>query len=209
MLNGRYIVLGDNYSPVVNRHAAGNCRVVSAFRQAASVNEEIELLASADLTNTAVLGPDFEFIAKQFEKMFSPAGGTASGTAVELRSYEPNELHYSYSSGTPSAVVFSEIYYPEGWKAWIGPAGNVGEVHRGRFTASEEAQSVELFRCNWMLRGLLMPEGDYEIVMRFEPQSYITGQRISTASSALLLLLLLLSAAGAVFSGKNCFRIRR
>ncbi len=225
MLNGRYIVLGDNYSPVVNRYAAGNCRVVSAFRQAASVNEEIELLASADLTNTAVLGPDFAFIAKRFEEMSSldsatshggarsqnngPAGGTATGTAVELRSYEPNELHYSYSSGTPSAVVFSEIYYPEGWKAWIGPAGNVGEVHRGRFTASEEAQSVELFRCNWMLRGLLMPAGDYEIVMRFEPQSYITGQRISTASSALLLLLLLLSAAGAVFSGKNCFRIRR
>lgn len=103
--------------------------------------------------------------------------------------------------------MFSEIYYPDGWKAWVGPVGNVGDTVGERFKAAPEAEETDIFRGDWMLRGMILPAGEHEIVMRFEPQSYVVGARISTASSALLILLVLLSAAGAaVISGHAASR---
>lgn len=193
MLNGRYIIIGDDFPPVVNHRAMGHCWTVDGFEVTGNPNEEIAEIASVDLADCAVLGPDFGYVAEEFADMRKSNQGECY---VDMTSYEPNELHYDYSSSTGTAVVFSEIYYPDGWKAWIGPKGNVGEVRHGKFVPSENAEEVNLFRCNWMLRGLLMPEGDYEIVMRFEPQSYTVGKNVSTASSVLLILLLLLSVTG-------------
>ena len=47
-----------------------------------------------------------------------------------------------------------------------------------------------------MLRGAVIPEGEGQLVMRFEPESYRIGENVSRASSILLILLLILSAAG-------------
>ena len=49
-----------------------------------------------------------------------------------------------------------------------------------------------------MLRGAIIPEGEGELVMRFEPESYTIGKNISRASSILLIILLLASAAGVI-----------
>ena len=205
MLNGRYIIIGEDFPPVVNYRAMGHCWTVNGFEVTGSPNEEIDRLASVDLDGCAVLGPDFSYIADEFAKKEVSNNMVNGDCYVDMTSYEPNELHYDYSSSSDAAVVFSEIYYPDGWKAWIGPKGDVGAVKHGKFIPSEIAEEVNLFRCNWMLRGLLMPAGDYEIVMRFEPQSYMVGQNVSTASSALLILLLLLSVAGAAV---NTYRSR-
>ena len=144
-----------------------------------------------------VLGPDFKGIASMIEEGFENPDDF-----IRMTSYEPNELHYECRLSSPRAVMFSEIYYPDGWKAWVGPVGEVGETIGNRFEATSSAVETEIFRGDWMLRGMILPAGEHEIVMRFEPQSYVVGARISTASSALLILLVLLSAAGAiVFSG--------
>ena len=110
-----------------------------------------------------------------------------------MTSYEPNELHYECRLSGTRPVIFSEIYYPEGWKAWIGPKGGVGETVGDRFVKSPDAVEAEIFRANWTLRGMMVPKGEFEIVMRFEPQSYLVGEKISLASSITLILLVLLS----------------
>ena len=204
MLNGKYIILGDDMAPVVNDFAYGNCWLVSDARIASSVNEEIDFLADTDLDNTVVLGPDFKDIASRIEDV--PEN---SEDFIRMTSYEPNELHYECRLSSPRAVMFSEIYYPDGWKAWIGPVGEVGETIGNRFMATSSAKETDIFRGDWMLRGMIVPAGEHEIVMRFEPQSYVVGAHISTASSALLIFLVLLSAAGAVFYSGNaasCWR---
>ncbi len=204
MLNGKYIILGDDMAPVVNDFAYGNCWLVSDARIASSVNEEIDFLADTDLDNTVVLGPDFKDIASRIEDV--PEN---SEDFIRMTSYEPNELHYECRLSSPRAVMFSEIYYPDGWKAWIGPVGEVGETIGNRFMATSSAKETDIFRGDWMLRGMIVPAGEHEIVMRFEPQSYAVGAHISTASSALLIFLVLLSAAGAVFYSGNaasCWR---
>lgn len=193
MLNGKYIILGEDMAPVVNDYAYGNCWFVNDARTAESVNEEIDFLGDTDLDNTVVLGPDFKGIASKIEE-----GSENPDDFIRMTSYEPNELHYECRLSSPRAVMFSEIYYPDGWKAWVGPVGEVGETVGNRFEATSSAVETEVFRGDWMLRGMILPAGEHEIVMRFEPQSYVVGARISTASSALLILLVLLSVAGAI-----------
>jgi hypothetical protein len=117
---------------------------------------------------------------------------------IALTHYAPNELRYSYKTGADRPVIFSEIYYPDGWKAWIEPAGAYGEVCDGHYRPTDKAQPLKLFRADWILRGAILPAGEGEIVMRFEPESYQIGENISRASSITLILLLLLSLGAAL-----------
>ncbi len=191
MLNGKYIILGAEYSPVINRHAYGNCWFVSSAVEAATPDDEIGLLASTDLRTTAVIGKDFGWALEAVENEH-----TDSLSMISLTHYAPNELRYSYLTDSERAAIFSEIYYPKGWKAWIEPAGSYGEVRGGHYHPTAAGREIELFRADWMLRGAVIPEGEGQLIMRFEPDSYQLGENVSRASSILLILLLLGSAAG-------------
>jgi uncharacterized membrane protein YfhO len=81
----------------------------------------------------------------------------------------------------PRLAVFSEIYYPDGWKA------------------SVDGEDIDVLRADWTLRAALLPAGEHSLVMRFSPQSYKTGASVSRASSITLLVLVLLSLAAMLF----------
>ena len=170
MLNDKYIILDGAAAPLVNPAAMGPVWCVSEAVRAATPDEEIALLGGADLRRQAVLGPDFAQVE-------IPAGDSLS--TISLQSYAPNQLEYSYTAAVPQAVVFSEIYYPNGWKAWL-----------------EDGTAVELFRADWTLRGAVLPAGQHTLTLRFEPASYPLSTRISRATSVPLLIFLLLSIGG-------------
>lgn len=186
MLNDKYIIIGGEYPPIRNTYARGHSWFVEDFMEAGNPDEEILLLGEIDLQTSAVIGVDFRPITTEL-----PAISEDDARELVLTSYKPNELRYHYNSTVESAAIFSEIFYPEGWKAWLEPINNDGKVKNGKYRPSPKAEDLELFRANWMLRGAILPAGDYEIVMRFEPASYKTGADISLASSLLLILLLL------------------
>ena len=208
MLNGKYIILGGEYPPVENQYAMGHVWFVDSFVPAATPDEEIELIGLVDLDKEAVVGADFEDILSASAVISSDSSVMPSDFSVflsevetsadriTLTHYAPNELRYSFRTTAQRPAIFSEIYYPKGWKAWIEPAGSYGEVKSGHYRPTAEAKPLELFRADWILRGALIPEGEGEIIMRFEPDSYQVGENISKASSITLLILLLLSAAG-------------
>ena len=210
MLNGRYIILDGNISPVVNKYAYGNCWFVDSYIPAATPDEEIALLAHTDLRNTAVIGDDFAWAQdaiRHFENSsdchFEHSSDchfelVEKSPTIALTHYAPNELRYSFNTDTERAAIFSEIYYPKGWKAWIEPAGAYGEVRNGHYHPSGEGRPVELFRADWMLRGAMIPSGEGQLIMRFEPDSYQVGEDISRASSIALILLLVASATGMI-----------
>ena len=219
MLNGKYIILDGNISPVVNKYAYGNCWFVDSFVPAATPDQEIALLASTDLHTCAVIGNDFAWAQEAIASAMSGTsdvvpsasdvisseaeGRDEKSPSIILTHYAPNELRYTFSTDAERAAIFSEIYYPKGWKAWIEPAGKYGEVRGGHYHPSAEGRPTDLFRADWMLRGAIIPQGEGQIIMRFEPDSYQLGENISRASSIALILLLLGSAAGAVLTGRK------
>ncbi len=180
-LNGKYVIIGGEYPPVVNRNAMGNCWFVSSAVAAATPDDEIALIGKTDLKDTAVIGDDFAWAREKLDSLGRLARyDTAPADSVWMTSYAPNELRYRYRSASERAVIFSEIYYPEGWHAEV------------------DGKPAELFRADWILRGAFIPAGEHEITMRFDPPSYTAGERLSRASSITLIVLLLLSCAGII-----------
>lgn len=209
MLNGKYIILGGEYPPVRNPYAMGHAWFVDSFVPAATPDDEIALLAGTYLQTTAVIGNDFkwaqEAVAQSEVKHSSVMSDNVETSTdnIRLTHYAPNELRYSFSTKSDRPAIFSEIYYPEGWKAWIEPSGTYGEVRNGRYHPTDQARPLELFRADWMLRGAIIPEGEGELVMRFEPDSYQVGENISRGSSITLLILLLLAIGGLILTTRK------
>ena len=204
-LNGKYIVLGGEYPPIANTYAMGNAWFVDSAVAAATPDEEIALLEVVDLRAAAIIGDDFQWArdTEAFEQAtadesanYPERGPGFRQDLIYLSHYAPNELRYAFSTASERAAIFSEVYYPKGWKAWVEPAGAYGEVKNGHYQPTDDAVPVELFRADWILRGALIPEGEGQLIMRFEPDSYQLGENVSCASSIALLLLLLLSVAG-------------
>jgi hypothetical protein len=210
MLNGKYIILDGEYPPVTNLHAMGHAWFVENFVQATTPDDEIGLIRETNLSETAIIGNDFKATQNAFpilskdpsaapdHSMVMPDLNGHLSDTINLTHYAPNELRYSFSTSTPRAAIFSEVYYPKGWKAWIEPKGTYGEVRNGHYKPTAEAQPVDIFRANWILRGAILPEGDGELIMRFEPDSYQVGENISRASSIALILFLIAAMAGMV-----------
>ena len=160
-LNTRYIILDGNYPPLVNDAALGAAWFVDSVAVAATPEEALSLIGKVDLKQQAVL-----------EQSLAVSPGAAED-GIEMVSYTPNELHYRYSAASERLAIFSEVYYPNGWKAAV------------------DGEPVDLVRADWTLRAALLPAGEHELVMRFAPASYRIGSAVSAVASAILLILLL------------------
>ena len=173
-LNTRYVIVDDNFPPVINDSAFGPAWFVTDHVTAATPDEEIALLGAVDLRTTAVLTQEVPGQAGN-----APSLPAATGNLIDLVSYAPNRLKYYYTATSDALAVFSEIYYPDGWHATV------------------DGKPLELLRADWTLRAAVLPAGEHNVEMYFLPESYRVGAAVSRVSSILLLLLLLGSVAGA------------
>ena len=213
MLNAKYVITGGEI--IDNPYALGNAWFVNDYVSAATPDEEIALLKDTDMSTTAVIGKDFEWARRSFadaqdDKMDAQDDNSChseqseeSFNHITLTHYAPNELRYDFSTDSERAAIFSEVYYPKGWKAWIEPAGTYGEVIDGRYQPTAQAEEVDIFRADWILRGVVLPEGEGTLIMRFEPQSYVVGENTSRISSILLILLLIGSAGTMIWLARR------
>lgn len=170
MLNTRYFIMADQQSnqPQVRRNpgALGNAWFVENIKWAENADEEMEAL------NT--FNPAEEVLIDQRFKPYLEGKSISRSLAdkVELKEYSPNVMVYSANVTSENAfAVFSEIYYEGGdhdWKVKI------------------DGKPTEHIRVNYLLRGMLIPQGQHEIEFSFEPKSWVVGNRISTISSIIL-----------------------
>ena len=123
----------------------------------------------------------------------APEEGLPERDFIELTEYAPNALRYHYRAATERLAVFSEIYYP-GWNGYLVD-DTAGDAVMKPFSPTGDATPVEIIRADWTLRAAVLPAGEHDLIVRFEPTSYRTGARISRASSILLILLILASLA--------------
>lgn len=178
MLNMRYVVFDGNNPPARYDKALGNAWFVSKAIAAGNADEEIALLSSIDPAESAVIytGSGAKATAKP----------VSENDRIELTSYAPNKLEYSYSSANGGLAVFSEIYYPAGWTATI-----------------DGKDELEILRANWTLRALDLPAGNHSLTFTFRPESYYTGKTISLCTSLAIWVALLAAIAGQVLTGRK------
>ncbi len=164
MLNTKYIIINPDAAPVRNPYAMGNAWFVSKVNVVNNADEEIASLPTLDIANEAVTEESFalDLPITNFLK--------ETTDIITLISYRANELKYDSETSSAAFAVFSEIYYPKGWKAYI------------------DGKESEIYRVNYTLRGLFVPAGRHEIVFEFRPASYYAGQKVSLAGSIILII---------------------
>jgi len=165
MLNTKYYIYNPKAQPVLNSFAYGNAWMVNDLKWVNNADEEIAALASEDLQSVAVVDKRF---AGQFSAKKLPLDVSAK---VTLTSYAPNHLVYNFEAKARQLVVFSEIYYPKGWEAFV------------------DGEQVPYFRADYVLRAMVVPAGKHLIEFKFEPRVWRVGEKISFISSMLLLLM--------------------
>jgi hypothetical protein len=170
MLNTKYfIVPDDNKNPVAqyNPGALGHAWFVQAYQLAANPDEELSALDGFRPDSVAVVDARFTPELASFQAL------TDTADKIWQESYAPNRLTYGYSSKTNRLAVFSEIYYPKGWNAFV------------------DEKLTPHFRANYVLRAMVLPAGHRKIEFKFEPVVYSSGEKISKISSLVLILLVL------------------
>lgn len=170
MLNVKYVIQTTEEGqpiPLQNTNANGNAWFVKDVKIAQNTDEEMRLLDSLDTKNTAVV--DKEFMRKVSKQSFV----TDSLATITLEEYKPNHLKYTSQNVNQGLAVFSEIYYPKGWKITI------------------DGKEAEQIRANFVLRALEIPAGKHTIEFKFEPDVVKTGSSIALFSSIGMFLLLI------------------
>jgi hypothetical protein len=165
MLNAKYVIINPEAPPLINQNALGNAWFVEYPVMVENANKEIMAVARFEPSKEAVIDNIFK---DQITKTGYPV---TENDKIELVSYQPDEVVYKYSALEEKLAIFSEIYYPEGWKSYI------------------DGKESKYFRANYVLRGMIVPAGNHEIKFTFKPSSYIIGNKVSLASSLLLILL--------------------
>uniref|UniRef100_UPI00404935E4 YfhO family protein n=2 Tax=Flavobacterium sp. TaxID=239 RepID=UPI00404935E4 len=173
MLNVKYIIQSnqgqDMYS--LNPFANGNAWFIENIEMVETADAEMKSLDSLDSKKTAILNTiDFPEIANELKSLQSNV--IDSTQTIQLTKYQPNLLEYQVNNAQNSGVaVFSELYYPKGWKATI------------------DGKEAEMFRVNYVLRALMVPKNAKKIVFSFEPEVVKTGSQIALMSSIAMFLL--------------------
>ena len=85
----------------------------------------------------------------------APADGVADD-AVTITRYEPEEITLTARSDGAGLLVLSEIY-TTGWKATV------------------DGVEIDVLETNHALRGVPVPAGEHEVVLRYEPMTLTVG----------------------------------
>lgn len=170
MLNTRYVIVNDpsvnQPSLISNRDSAyGSCWLVDSIVLTNDRAATLQQLGETDLRHVALVEKTGGITATKFER--------DSSATLTLTKFDNDTLIYETGGSKPRFAVFSEIYYPKGWNAYI------------------DGKKTDYVNANYVLRGLLLPAGQHRIEFIFEPESVKTGNTLMYVSSILITLVVL------------------
>lgn len=173
MLNTKYFIIDDN-TEQLNPDALGNAWFVDSLVWVKNADQEMAALDSLPTAHAAVAD-------EQFRDVLKGAQPVQPGDTIALTAYAPNKLTFKSHSAGGGLAVFSEIYFPWGWRATI------------------DGQEAPIGRVNYVLRAMQLPAGDHTIVMTYDPQEVHQTESLATGAIIAIFALLLLAANLALF----------
>jgi len=172
MLNTKYIIGNNppanaNGNPfiLVNPNALGPAWFVREVRFANDLKAEMNSLKGMDASKTAVVS------ANDKGKVTQPVYDSAA--KIELVKNDNDVITYKSSSTSNQFAVFSEVYYSEGWNAYV------------------DGKKTDYVKTNYALRGMSVPAGNHTIEFKFEPPSYERGRMFTNIGQVIVLVLLI------------------
>tara|TARA_R110000796_G_scaffold252596_1_gene388362 strand:- start:6570 stop:9008 length:2439 start_codon:yes stop_codon:yes gene_type:complete len=166
MLNTRYFIINPNsdQGALTNNSANGAAWFVDNLIKVASPDEAFNGIGDIETKTQAIVN------VSEFDlKIHDPS----TEGQINLIDYHPGYWKYNSQNSGDGFAVFSEIYYPKGFKVTI------------------DGQPVEMLRANYVLRALEIPAGNHEIVFEFKPTIYSTGKIVMRIFSILVVLMFL------------------
>jgi hypothetical protein len=172
MLNTKYfITTGQNNQPVaqINQSANGPVWFVKAIRYVNNADEEMLSLDSLHSKDTVVIDK-----REQSKVTVTPTYDSSAG--IHLVKNLNDHITYQSNAANGQFAVFSEVYYPNGWKAFI------------------DGKETPIVKVDYALRGLNIPAGDHTITFDFEPASYKLGNILNLTAGIISLIALVICA---------------
>jgi len=180
MLDTKYFITQNGLQQ--NPDAMGAAWFVDSVLWVNNANDEILALNDIDVTNTAVI--------RDRDKNKLPNFSPGDGGKIELINYSPDNLTYKTSNSVGQLAVFSEVYFPD-WKVFVDGVEN------------------DLFEVNYILRGIVVPEGEHTIEFKFHPDYFYTYNKLSQLSFYFLILILLTALGLEVYREQVKFKRSR
>ena len=181
MLNIKYIIQTDkegNEFPTINPNTNGNAWFVSTVKLVNKPDDVMKALDHLDTKTVAVFNVHEHESKFQNARMKKPWDTTGT---IKVVQYKPNYIKYKSDNKNDGLAVFSEIYYKNGWNAYI------------------DGKLTDHFPVDYVLRAMEIPGGKHTIEFKFEPTVVKTGSTVSLASSIGMLLLLI----GGIYFERN------
>jgi len=130
----------------------------AALPRAFFVDEAVTASGDGDVFR-ALNSPSFDpaRTAVLYKSLPEEIRGVDSAHAPRITSYKWGEIRIRTDAPARALLVLSEIYYPAGWKAYV------------------DGNETEIYRTDYVLRSVLVPAGEHEVVFTFDPPMYRTG----------------------------------
>lgn len=182
MLNVKYVIQQDEEGrsvPAVNPDANGNAWFIEELVKVYNADQEILELKELNTKNKALIN------TVKYSGLTNFIFTKDSLATMVLENYTPNHLTYQSNNNADGFAVFSEMYYKNGWNAYI------------------DGQLRPIYKVDYALRGLEIPSGKHTIEFKFEPEVIKKGSTIVFASSIVLGLLILSAFAYSFWSSRK------
>ena len=170
MLNVKYIIDVNQNNELelkTNENILGSAWFVDEVVSVESFDKEILQLNNIDFEKTAI---SQNISDKSYKK--DPQN------SIVLKEKLANKLIYEVDVISDQFAVFSEAYYNKGWNVMIVNSDD----------KSIDSKPLSHQRVNYLLRGMEVPAGKYELHFWFDPPVILTGSIISIFSILILLL---------------------
>jgi uncharacterized membrane protein YfhO len=170
MLNTKYVISGNIANDTLpNTGACGNVWFVKGIRYEKDAASVMKALDNFNPKDTAIM--------EEKNKIASLSKlSTDSSAKIRLLHNDNDIISYSATTKNDQLAVFSEIYYPLGWKAYI------------------DSVETPIVKVNYVLRGIVVPAGDHQIKFELKPASVANSKQASSIASFLIWALLGFSA---------------
>ncbi|MFL2593844.1 MAG: YfhO family protein [Flavobacteriaceae bacterium] len=164
MLNTKYIIFNEEGEKQIfkNEFSSGSAWFVKENINIFDDNLEIK---SLDTLNYKEISVSQSFESKKYHN---------NASSIVVAEKKSDYIRYDVSSDDTGLIIFSEIFYPKGWKAYI----------------NDEEVAIERF--NYILRGLEVPKGKHSLEFVFDPTIVKLSSNISLFSTLGFMLLILL-----------------